>query len=363
MDGKRLDAIIGFKRGGGSEIQAFRYGTAEGWTRDQAENHCRRHDGLAFEAAEDSKMMHDISINIAEIEAQVRDADLEALEAYRAGRAEAPVLYKSIGYLQEAKAVPLGDVIEAAEGKAVQAADGPKLFVGPMLFVASEETPDRLGDVIETAGWQLAEFKKNPVFLFHHDHTMAPLGTVPKVWIEEKQMLNAVKWDEEDPLAQFIMGKYIRRVMRAESVGFRALEFQPAEKGDGRRFTKQELIEISAVAVPMHPHALQKMLDGRRFSIVVPDIIGSKTSEPREVVPTLPNALEGCIEANNKALKALAADVDDLRIRVTAIGAEAPTEKVTAPSDPFVVENKELWVYELWAAMRAVTTEEEKAND
>ena len=35
-----------------------------------------------------------------------------------------------------------------------------------MSFVLSDETPDRLGDVIMSDGWQLEEFRQNPIALF-----------------------------------------------------------------------------------------------------------------------------------------------------------------------------------------------------
>ena len=49
-NGKEYIAIIGFKKGGGSEDQAYRY-HKEIWTEAEAREHCKDHDG-AFEAAE-----------------------------------------------------------------------------------------------------------------------------------------------------------------------------------------------------------------------------------------------------------------------------------------------------------------------
>ena len=37
-----------------------------------------------------------------------------------------------------------------------------------MEFVLSDETPDRLGDIIMAAGWDLSAFQKNPIALFGH---------------------------------------------------------------------------------------------------------------------------------------------------------------------------------------------------
>src|SRR5262249_15882482 len=49
-------------------------------------------------------------------------------------------------------------------------------FDGSMDFVLSDATPDRYEDVIDPKGWQLANFKKNPIALFGHNSNF-PIGT------------------------------------------------------------------------------------------------------------------------------------------------------------------------------------------
>ena len=171
-------------------------------------------------------------IDIFELEKRIREADLQALKAYKEGKGGTPLLYKPSGYYKGLD----------AEGKIP-------------VFVASEESPDRVGDVVIASGWQLDAFRKNPVYLFSHNHYVPPIGTVPKVWVEGNQLLNTVKFDEEDEFARQIKGKFDRGILRAESVGFMVLEFEELA-GKGIKSTKQELVEISAVTVPAHPHAL-----------------------------------------------------------------------------------------------------------
>ena len=190
---------------------------------------------------------------LPELERALREADLEALECFRKGTAAAPVIYKPNGFFKAADA-------------------------GLSLFVASEESEDRMGDVIEVAGWDTKEFKENPVFMLNHDYSLLPIGTVPMVKVEGKQLLAGVKWDTEDEMAAFVQGKYQRRVMRAVSVGFRPTEFE--RSGDGVLFTKQELLELSAVSEPAHPHALARMMGARKFSIIKPEIIPVEEPAP-----------------------------------------------------------------------------------
>ena len=176
--------------------------------------------------------------NLATFEAEIRERDLERLERYRRGTEDAPTLYSAHGYVKDG----------SGSGR---------------VWVANEESPDRMGDVIEVAGWDLTNFKRNPVFMFQHNYNMAPIGTVPRVWKENKQLLNTVKFDMADSVAADIAGKVDRGVLRAESVGFRPLEFEEISSRSAFaafRFTKAELLEISLVSIPAHPHALAKAL-------------------------------------------------------------------------------------------------------
>lgn len=184
-----------------------------------------------------------------DIEAHLREQDLAALDFYKRGLADAPTLYKPNGYVRG-----------MSDGQ-------------PMVFVASEESEDRLGDVISVDAWNTQEYQKNPVFLFAHDRTVPPIGKCPKVWVDanQKQLLNAVQWDEDDEFAKQVKGKYQRGFMKAVSVGFRALEFEDRKDAKaGVNFKKVELLEISAVAVPAHPRALavSKALERGDFRIV-----------------------------------------------------------------------------------------------
>jgi HK97 family phage prohead protease len=142
-----------------------------------------------------------------------------------------------------------------------------------------EESPDRMGDVITASGWQLDNFKKNPVFMLSHDHSGLPIGTVPTIGVEAKQLISTVQFDKGDPEAMAVKGKYERGVMRAVSVGFRALDFEErAETGKQRGilFKSAELLEISAVAVPAHPAALirRAMREQRFYSLPTPTVFG-----------------------------------------------------------------------------------------
>lgn len=192
------------------------------------------------------------SIDMAEFEKQLYREDIAGLDAYRKGDAEAPIIYRPSGY-----------ILRAASD------DGDGTTGDIFDFVASEESEDRMGDVIMADGWDLKNFKKNPVFLFGHDGRQPPIGIVSSIQVSGKQLLASVKFDTDDPFAELIRGKFRRKIMRAVSVGFRPMEFEQRESknsifGTGVLFKSQELLELSAVTVPAHPQALRKAMDNVR---------------------------------------------------------------------------------------------------
>ena len=170
------------------------------------------------------------------IDAQ-READTRAIRAYSRGAGDAPVLYR------------------ASVAKTVAQ-------TGPVDVVASEESPDRLGDVIMASGWDLEAYARNPVLMWAHDYSRAPIGTAG-VGVRGKQLHAAMSFDLPDPFAAEIDRKYRQGFLRAVSVGFRPTVPPKANKSDGWTFSNVELLEISAVPVPAHPAALAKIMAHR----------------------------------------------------------------------------------------------------
>ena len=127
----------------------------------------------------------------------------------------------------------------------------------PFEFVMSDQSVDRVGDVIEAKGWILDPFAKNPVALFGHNHDK-PIGTWENVRIVGQKLIGRLKLAAEGTSAEIdtIRKLVEQRVLRAVSVGFQPLEAEPIKKTGGMRFTKQILHETSLVAVPANANAL-----------------------------------------------------------------------------------------------------------
>lgn len=122
-------------------------------------------------------------------------------------------------------------------------------------FIGSTETPDRDGDVISADGWELANYWKNPVFLWAHDYSIPPIGKAINVFVRDKQLIFDIEFAKTDR-AQEIYDLYKGGFLNATSVGFVGKEGKPT--ATGTHFTRQELLELSAVPVPSNPTALQQ---------------------------------------------------------------------------------------------------------
>ena len=132
-------------------------------------------------------------------------------------------------------------------------------------FTASTETQDRDGEVIDAAGWDLKNFKKNPVIMYAHDYSSLPIGKAAKVWVHGGKLKNNVEFPPEGTyeFADIVERLVSEGFLKTESVGFipRKWEDGDGEKAPRRKYTQQELLEISIVPVPSNPDALREALE------------------------------------------------------------------------------------------------------
>lgn len=122
--------------------------------------------------------------------------------------------------------------------------------------VATSPTPDRMGDIVEPLG---VSFKNPLPLLWQHNH-QKPIGTVKfdkptKDGITFEASLAAI--DEPGALKDRVDEAWQSvkaGIVRAVSIGFRALEYSLLKEG-GYRFTKSEVIELSLVTIPANSDA------------------------------------------------------------------------------------------------------------
>jgi hypothetical protein len=138
-------------------------------------------------------------------------------------------------------------------------------------FVASEESADRMGDIIRVAGWNLGNFKKNPIALANHD-TECPIGTVANMvkatGEKPPRLYESITYPVPGASPESDVSRALVEagVLRAVSVGFIPELMMWPESDDERQslgvgrfgvvYEKQEQLELSVCSIPCHPSAL-----------------------------------------------------------------------------------------------------------
>jgi HK97 family phage prohead protease len=136
-------------------------------------------------------------------------------------------------------------------------------------FTISTADVDREQDTIAIAGWDLTNFKRNPVVLWGHDASRLPIGRAFDVSIEGGALKASIEFIPADTPEGGAFAESVYRLARAgfiaaTSVGFRPLKWdytRDAARGaddwfPGIDFEEQELVELSVVTVPANPEAL-----------------------------------------------------------------------------------------------------------
>uniref|UniRef100_A0A6M3KRV3 Putative prohead protease n=1 Tax=viral metagenome TaxID=1070528 RepID=A0A6M3KRV3_9ZZZZ len=133
-------------------------------------------------------------------------------------------------------------------------------------FIASTSDQDRDGEVIDVNGWDLKNFKKNPVIMFGHDYRSLPIGRATKIGVRDGKLVNNVEFPPEGTyeFADIVERLVGAGFLKTESVGFVPKKWEDGDGGEKtprRTYTKQELLEISIVPVPSNPNALMNAVE------------------------------------------------------------------------------------------------------
>jgi hypothetical protein len=143
--------------------------------------------------------------------------------------------------------------LTSADVKSVNVEDG------TVTAVVSDESVDRDGDIIRAQGWQLDAFRALPVMLADHDYSIEKaIGRWRDIRIDGTQMIATAEYflNSGNDLAEKAFA-LAQRGLAAFSVGFKTYpEHTVRLESGGSEYRKQELLEISQVAIPANPHAL-----------------------------------------------------------------------------------------------------------
>ncbi len=134
---------------------------------------------------------------------------------------------------------------------------------GTLEAIFSTQDVDRHGDIVLQEGWDLVNFKRNPVILNSHNYQDAAevIGKASGVKVEGKKLTGKITFAvDENPKAKVIFDLYAGGFLSAFSVGFIPTNFKENKDGSTDWFTiaEAELLEVSAVSVPANARALAK---------------------------------------------------------------------------------------------------------
>lgn len=179
-------------------------------------------------------------------------------------------------------------------------------------FVLSDDSLDRHGTRINPKGWDLRNFKKNPIALFGHD-SRAPIGTWSNIRTEGDRLVATLKLAAQGTSDRIneVISLVEQGILRAVSVGFRVIKFGTAGK-DEFDFLEQELIEASLVSVGSNTNALAKARALNVSSETLSLVFGESANERRGTA-TNPgeSAATSRVNTRPKAMKTLSQRIED----------------------------------------------------
>jgi len=132
--------------------------------------------------------------------------------------------------------------------------------------VGSDDSVDRHGDRINPKGWDIENFKKNPVIMLNHDYSQFPIGKAVNVKRSKNSLVFDIQFSKTLPLAQEAFNLVKEGIMKAWSVGFIVKEW--AKSGGEYTIDQMELLELSLVGIPANPNALLNSLNADQRKMV-----------------------------------------------------------------------------------------------
>lgn len=215
-------------------------------------------------------------------------------------------------------------------------------------FVGSTAMRDRYGDEVAVEGWDTKNYKRNPVFLWAHRRDLLPIGRAVNVVQDGEKLKFDIEFAPADinEFAEQVFQHYQQGFLKGVSVGFQSHKSERFDETSeeelkrrktkpdvwpGKKFLKQELLELSACPVGANPEALimNKALESeptnderRAFDVWLTD-----THEDTQSL----EAPENCAE-NRESVEDALADACEEEIPEVTDETEKTTEEATAPT-------------------------------
>ena len=156
-------------------------------------------------------------------------------------------------------------------------------------FIASDETQDRMGDIIRVKGWKFTQFAKNPIALWGHDSDGFPIGKVHD-WNQEQAegrpvLMESITYfsEQANPVSEAVLRMIDEGGLRAVSVGFVPTRaYKPKNEAErkelnlgpyGVLYEEQQQLELSNCTIPANPNALLQKGTSDPVSCAMDDMV------------------------------------------------------------------------------------------
>ena len=211
-------------------------------------------------------------------------------------------------------------------------------------FIVSTGRVDRENDTIDPAGWDLADYKNNPVVLWVHDHWSLPVGNAASIYLDGDVLRSMCEFtpQELNPFGYQVYRLYAGGFLHAVSAGFMPVEYNYDEtRKYGINFKKQSMLEYSCVPVPANPDALA-VARSKGFKT---DLLHAWAERALDEHPTTDEArrqLEVLRSLSAPDGRALILEIGGMKMTGEKPATPPPTDTKTAPTE-LVIKKVERW--------------------
>src|SRR3984885_5974101 len=178
--------------------------------------------------------------------------------------------------------------VKSLDFAAIEKAGKAKDQNGTFDVIISTEDTDRSGEIVKQSGWELKNYKNNPIVLWGHDYYSLPIGVCTETYLTERNGVPALGAKgvflsaDINPFAQQVRKLYEFGIGKGEGVGCTtSVGFIPKEFDENARntITKAELLELSFVPIPAQQDVGPAA--GRALTFEEAKSLGLNTSEMR----------------------------------------------------------------------------------
>lgn len=169
--------------------------------------------------------------------------------------------------------------------------------------MANTTTIDRAGDLIPRSTWekesQLANFRKNPIVLAYHNHSM-PIGVVENLEVKDEGLFVRVRISNTIPA---VFQQVKKKILKAFSIGFRLIDWEYKPDVDVFLMTEIEMTELSVVSVPCNQDSMFDL--AKSFGVQNREELKAKLTTSKRITPVEPEIVKlarqlGCLRNSVK---------------------------------------------------------------